>query len=272
MSPELNPPYLMSRTPAGSDGCVSVTADAAARVLEVAVHGRWTPALRMRAWTAVTKCFVEHPSAVVVDLRDLGDPLAASAPAWWTMAMTGARMVPPVSVVASLPATTALAARLNRLGAKRQLPVFATMPEARVAVTSRLPLTQRVQLHLTPRPEAAGQARALIADVCQAWQQPRLRPRAALIISELVGNAVAHAGTDILATVSRRGNGMHLAVTDHDPRLPVLLDQPCGNPAEVRHGLQVVHAAATLWGAIPTKTGKVVWAVVRSHRDPAPVT
>jgi anti-sigma regulatory factor (Ser/Thr protein kinase) len=265
MPAELKPPFLISRSPAG-DGCVSVTADVHAGVIEVAVHGRWSPALRIEAWTAVTKCFVEHPLAVIVDLHDLGDPLATSAPAWWTMGMTGARMTPPVSVVMCLPSSAALAGRLNRLGAKRSLPVFATMPEARIAVADRLPLTQRVQLHLAPQPDAAGQARGLINDICRAWRLPQLAHPAALIITELVGNAVRHAGTDILVTVSRRGTGMHLAVNDDDPRLPELADpapQRHGGPADDSHGLRAVHAAATVWGAMPTDKGKVVWAMVR---------
>jgi len=270
MSGELKPPYLIRRTCARREGSVSVTADLDAGVIEVAVQGRWSPSLRVEAWTAVTKCFVEHPLAVIVDLHDLDDPLASSAPAWWTMSTTGARMSPPVSVVVCLPPAAALTARLNRLGAKRFLPVFTTMPDARTAVASRLPLTQRVQLHLQPQPGAVITARALIADACEAWHLPRLRHPAGLIICELVDNAVRHAGTAIAATVGRRGSGIHLAVSDEDPRLPIVADPPPRGreaPGEGNAGLRVVHAAATIWGAMPTATGKVIWAVVRPGRS-----
>ncbi len=262
MSGELKPPYLIRRAPAN----VAVTADVDAGVIEVAVHGRWTPSLRVDAWTAVTKCFVEHPLAVIVDLHHLDDPLATSAPAWWTMGTTGARMCPPVSVVVCLPSAAALMARLNRLGAKRYLPVFVTLPEARTAVAGRLPMTQRVRLHLPPAPDAVDQARALIADACLAWRLPGLLRPADLIMSELVGNAVKHAGTDIVVTVSRRGAGIHLAVSDDDPHLPNALDpapRRPGAPDSSGTGLRAVHAAATVWGAMPTTTGKVIWAVVR---------
>jgi hypothetical protein len=262
----VKPPYLINRAPTGGDDGVSVTADVTAGTIEVAIRGRWTPASRMQAWAAVSKCFAEHPRAVVVDLQDLRDPLASSAPAWWTMRMTGIRMVPPVSVAVCLNPATALAARLNRLGAKRHLPVFATMPEARAAVMSGLPLTERVQAHLHPRPDAPHLAGNLIADVCQAWHLPQLLHRTSLIMAELVGNAVRHAGTGILVTVSRRGTGIHLAVNDDNPRLPVLREPAPGldaQPAERGRGLHGVHAAATVWGAMPTKTGKVVWALVR---------
>jgi hypothetical protein len=71
----------------------------------------------------------------------------------------------------------------------------------------------------------------------------------------LVDNAVRHAGTDILVVMARRGAGISLRVSDDDLRLPAMLDAP--------HGLHRVHAAATVWGAMPT-TGKIVWALVRS--------
>ncbi|GAA3346296.1 hypothetical protein GCM10020358_56740 [Amorphoplanes nipponensis] len=266
MPGELRPPYLIGRAPAGGDGRVSVTADVAAGAIEVAVHGRWSPSLRLQAWTAVSKCFVEHPPAVLVDLHGLEDPLAASAPAWWTMGMTGVRMAPPVTVVVCLPPAARLAGRLNQLGARRYLPVYATMPRARDAVAARLPLTERVQARLAPEREAAGRACALVADACVAWRLTPLRAAAELIVTELVHNAVRHAGTGIVVTLSRRGAGVHLAVNDDDPRLPVP-DPALREPGDGVHGLAAVHAAATAWGAMPTSTGKVVWAVVRAGRS-----
>ncbi|MFI7542248.1 ATP-binding protein [Actinoplanes sp. NPDC049599] len=258
MHGEIKPPYLIDRVPAGAGSSVVVTADVSAGIIEVAVHGRWSPGLRMQAWAAVTKCFAEYPETVLVDLHDLADPLAASAPAWWTMGMTGARMSPPIVVVVSLPPATPLAARLNRLGAKRYLPVYATTPEARAAAMNRPPLTERIQLTLSPHPGAPKLACELIAGACQAWRLPRLLHPAGLIIAELVGNAVKHANTEIVVTVSRRGTGIHLTVTDGDPRLPVPTDPP-----DHRRGLRRVHDTATIWGALPTETGKVVWALVR---------
>jgi len=266
MPVEPTPPYLISHGPARGDGRVSVTADVAGTVIEVAVHGRWNPSLRMDAWAAVTKCFAQHPPTVIVDLYDLGDPLAASAPAWWTMGTTGAEMRPPVSVAVCLPTATALAARLNRIGAKRYLSVFATMPEAQVAVAGRALMSKCAQLLLVPRADATDRARTLVAEACQAWELPRLLGPGRLIVAELVANAVEHAGTDIVVTARRRGAGLHLAVSDGDARLPSLLDPP-PSPRSTSggrgHGLHAVHAASIAWGAMPTATGKVVWAVPR---------
>ncbi|MDI6104137.1 ATP-binding protein [Actinoplanes sp. NEAU-A12] len=87
--------------------------------------------------------------------------------------------------------------------------------------------------------------------------------------SELVVNAVEHAGTDIRVTVSHRGGGMHLAVHDGVSRL----SQPRHSQPSTRTdlvtrrgtGLRVVHADADAWGAIPTRGGKIVWAAVRAR-------
>jgi anti-sigma regulatory factor (Ser/Thr protein kinase) len=258
-------PYLIGHAPARGDGRVSVTADVAGAVIEVAVHGRWNPSLRMDAWAAVSRCFAQHPPTVIVDLRDLGDPLAASAPAWWTMGTTGAEMRPPVSVAVCLPTATALAARLNSIGSRRHLSVFATMPEAHLVVAGRAPSTRCVQLLRAPGADAVSRARTLIAEACQGWELPRLLDLGRLVVTELVANAVEHAGTDLVVAVRRRGGGLHLAVSDGDPRLPSLLDPPPpGSPCEGRgRGLRAVHAASIAWGAMPTATGKVVWAVPR---------
>jgi hypothetical protein len=120
---------------------------------------------------------------------------------------------------------------------------------------------------LAPEPEAASLAGALVADACLAWRLPGLLHPARRVLSELVRNAVEHAGTEIRVTLTRRGDGLCLAVGDGDRRLP-RLRRPAppkrGRPLDERGcGLRVVQAAATGWGAAPTTDGKVVWALLR---------
>ena len=81
-------------------------------------------------------------------------------------------------------------------------------------------------------------------------------------------NAVEHAATEITVVVSLRGSGIHICVADLVSRLPRLL-KPArprrGMPLDDRgRGLRVVQATARAWGALPTRTGKVVWATLRS--------
>ena len=91
---------------------------------------------------------------------------------------------------------------------------------------------------------------------------------------ELVSNAVEHAGTDMLVTVVRRDEGLHLAVRDGSVVLPHRLQAaPRPGRCAVRRrgaGLRVVEALTRAWGARPTDdgTGKVVWATVRSRPTP----
>jgi two-component sensor histidine kinase len=86
-----------------------------------------------------------------------------------------------------------------------------------------------------------------------------LSPRvdaATLVVSELVTNAVRHAGTPVSVRVRLLGSRVRLEVGDGDPRLP----QPATGTGESGRGLRLVTAVARAWGARPTSHGKVVWA------------
>jgi anti-sigma regulatory factor (Ser/Thr protein kinase) len=117
---------------------------------------------------------------------------------------------------------------------------------------------------LAPEPEAASLAGTLVADACLAWRLLPLLHPARRVMSELVLNAVEHAGTGLVVTVTQREDRLRLTVADGDPRLPRLrVPGPVhgGAPFDVRgHGLQAVQAMTAAWGAEPTTSGKVVWA------------
>ncbi|GIF44062.1 ATP-binding protein [Actinoplanes xinjiangensis] len=127
-------------------------------------------------------------------------------------------------------------------------------------------MTETLTVVLAPDPDAASLAGALVADACLAWRLPGLLHPARRVLSELVHNAVEHARTEVRVTLTRRGDGLCLAVSDGDPRLPRLrAPAPVspGRPLDERgRGLRVVQAAAAGWGAEPTPTGKVVWALL----------
>ncbi|MDI6104754.1 ATP-binding protein [Actinoplanes sp. NEAU-A12] len=99
---------------------------------------------------------------------------------------------------------------------------------------------------------------------------PSVIDRARLVAAELVANAVEHAGTDIVLVVSRRDTGVHLAVSDGDTELPHLARpgdaEPTGDDRSRGLGVRIVDAATSVWGALPTSGGKVVWAILR--KDP----
>jgi anti-sigma regulatory factor (Ser/Thr protein kinase) len=85
-------------------------------------------------------------------------------------------------------------------------------------------------------------------------------------MSELAGNAVEHARTEFVVTVSRDGAALHLAVRDGAAQYPRLIEPaPLDQRAQMSdrgRGLLLVHAVAAAWGAMPARGGKVVWATV----------
>jgi anti-sigma regulatory factor (Ser/Thr protein kinase) len=91
-----------------------------------------------------------------------------------------------------------------------------------------------------------------------------------LVMSELVTNALEHAGTPIVVVVSLRGGSVHLTVSDGvaaPPRLLELAGPRRDQPLDERgHGMRLVRATAAAWGWLPTRTGKVVWATLTAPR------
>ena len=242
----------------------SVTAvnDVESGLVHLRVRGAWDPELHARTNRWLGKSFAERPAAVIVDLGGLVDPEATSLPTWLHARRVGACLEPPIEVAVCLPAGH-LAGRLNRMGAGRFLPTFTTVSEARTAMLSRRVLTDRVVRRLPPERGSLATARRMITGCCTGWDLPDLSDDAALIVSELVANAVEHAGTEVLLLVSRRRDGVHIAVCDEDPALPRVPEHD-----EVLHlrgrGLILIEAITHCWGAMPTATGKVVWATL--HR------
>jgi anti-sigma regulatory factor (Ser/Thr protein kinase) len=85
--------------------------------------------------------------------------------------------------------------------------------------------------------------------------------RAVLLANELVTNAVVHAGTDIRLRLELRGDRLHIAVRDDNPRLLRLVVPDW--QAEGGRGLWLVEQLARAWGVTPHPDGgKVVWCVL----------
>jgi anti-sigma regulatory factor (Ser/Thr protein kinase) len=266
---EVQPPFLFARQADSSASSITVVGDVDASVIDVAVHGAWDRRLRGAVPTAISKCLAERPTAVIVDLTDITDPATASVPAWLTAGRAAATADPPVRLVLCVPPGSALADRLILVGAERTVPVYATPQQARTELDAGRGRPDVLRLRLAPSPLAPSLARNLVGQACEAWNlAPLLHPGRA-VMSELVTNAVEHARTDMDVSVSRRGTALHIAVRDHCPTLPRMLEPAPvvpGRPLDEHgNGLRVVHADSVAWGAMPTADGKVVWATVRDR-------
>ena len=108
---------------------------------------------------------------------------------------------------------------------------------------------------------AAGLARRATREALVSWALGHLEETAALLVSELVGNAVRHvrAGAMALELRLETSDGrLRIEVHDADPRPP----QP-RTPAELDEsgfGFVLVQALADGWGVRETASGKAVWA------------
>jgi anti-sigma regulatory factor (Ser/Thr protein kinase) len=94
------------------------------------------------------------------------------------------------------------------------------------------------------------------------------RMDAALLTSELVTNAVAHARSRVKVKVKRHGHRARVEVHDGDQARPCL--RALTSDGENGRGLAIVDAVADDWGVTPLNgDGKVVWfelALDAAHR------
>jgi anti-sigma regulatory factor (Ser/Thr protein kinase) len=85
-----------------------------------------------------------------------------------------------------------------------------------------------------------------------------------LLTSELVTNAVVHAGTEIELSVhvEENRNVVRVVVTDGSPNPPLL--RSARYTSDGGRGLRLLAELADAWGTTPAGTGKDVWFEVRA--------
>ena len=81
---------------------------------------------------------------------------------------------------------------------------------------------------------------------------------AAIVLSELVTNAVLAGSTTVAVTLSITDDTLSVQVTDDGPGWP--LRRPASPHDLDGRGLMIVAAIADRWGAEPVAGGKAVWA------------
>lgn len=110
---------------------------------------------------------------------------------------------------------------------------------------------------LPDTPEAAGIARAYVADLVAAHGLPHLADEATLLTSELVTNALCHGAGKPELALELRGFVLRIEVFDTGPGVP----SP-GTPdpdSTSGRGLCLVQLLATRWGFTRSPDGKSTW-------------
>jgi anti-sigma regulatory factor (Ser/Thr protein kinase) len=120
---------------------------------------------------------------------------------------------------------------------------------------------QTVRALLPATPTAVQQARQATREALARWELTGLQETAALIVSELVTNAIRHASADggeVELRLEATEAWLRIQVHDADPRppqprVPAALD-------EGGFGFVIVEALADKWGSCQSEGGKAVWA------------
>ena len=199
------------------------------------------------------KVGADGPRAVVVDLTELGVEAGGSLGVFVTV-QTRLREWPGVPLLL----VTGTAAARNMVTRNRTdhfLPVHDSVVDAIAAIDE----PRRVaRLALPNELTSPRVAREFTRATCRQWHCAGLSDEAALLVGELVTNAVVHTVSPPALRLELRRELFSVAVYDDLPG-EVSLREPGG-----LHGLLLVTRVASAWGCTPTLAGgKVVWATLR---------
>ncbi|MFB7111077.1 SpoIIE family protein phosphatase [Streptomyces sp. NPDC056190] len=124
-------------------------------------------------------------------------------------------------------------------------------------------ITARAAASFDPLGRSVATARSFVRDTLQGWGFGDIVDDAVVLTSELVTNAVVHAGTAADVLCLRSDDGARIEVSDRYPEreLPVQSSAVnMGSPdREGGRGLQLCAALAGRWGVEYTPTHKKVW-------------
>lgn len=124
-------------------------------------------------------------------------------------------------------------------------------------------ITARAAASFEPVGRSVATARSFVRDTLQGWGFADIVDDAVVLTSELVTNAVVHAGTAADVLCLRTEDGVRIEVADRYPEREIALQSApvnMGSPdREGGRGLQLCAALAGRWGVEYTPTHKQVW-------------
>ncbi|KUO03188.1 SpoIIE family protein phosphatase [Streptomyces caeruleatus] len=124
-------------------------------------------------------------------------------------------------------------------------------------------ITARAAASFDPVGRSVASARSFVRDTLQGWGFADIVDDAVVLTSELVTNAVVHAGTSADVLCLRSDDGVRIEVADRYPEREIPLQGSpvnMGSPdREGGRGLQLCAALSGRWGVEYTPTHKQVW-------------
>ncbi len=116
----------------------------------------------------------------------------------------------------------------------------------------------KVSLKLAARPESAAEARRAIASALEDSRLQELVDTALLLTSELVTNAIVHAGSGPRVMVHVRPAVIHVEISDDSETHPAMRD--AGPDDTSGRGMSILSAYSDRWGSLRRSGGgKTVW-------------
>ena len=112
-------------------------------------------------------------------------------------------------------------------------------------------------MRLSSEPASARAARAFVSATLEEWECAHVDDTVKLLTSELVGNVVRHAQTEMLVAAKLEGERLTIEVVDDSPDMIVQRDPRLEDPTG--RGLLMVNSMADRWGVRRQRNGKSVW-------------
>jgi anti-sigma regulatory factor (Ser/Thr protein kinase) len=136
-----------------------------------------------------------------------------------------------------------------------------------VTAVAAVDTARRLTLGLPAEAVAVSTARHQVVAQCRRWGLPgEATDRVALVVSELAGNAVQHAGGAFRLVVRKDRDEVTVEVED-----PLRRPEPVayGSEGDGEHGLGLVlvEQLAARWGYVLLPHGKRVWANIPTRDD-----
>ncbi len=239
-------------------GSVRAHVESGALVVALGERADLLSAERLRR--ALIRCTAHHPPFVIVDCARAGRSRRLASLLSAVVMFCNARR-PGTTMVVTGP--NAAVRRMLR----GRVAIFATLPRALAALPAYRPHATREHVRLEPDLGGASAARALVRSFCARRGLGDDAVEAGeLIVSELVSNAVQHAGTALDVTVSHHRGQLRIAVADRSPELPRFGGGNGPGLSERGRGLDLVARSATRCGVLLGTDGKVVWASVAAPK------